>query len=243
MTVELVAWDAPGPYRVAFSTRLGGVSTGAYASLNLGLLTDDEPANVLENRRRLCAAAGADAARAQLPWQQHGAEVLRARPSGVLEPGAPLERCDGLWSDEPGQAMAVLTADCLPIALCRAEGPPALAVLHAGWRGLLGGIVAAGAAALGGGSLAAAVGPGIGSCCYAVGEDVAGSYGSAFGEDVVRGGRLDLPLAAERALRAAGVGRVERVGGCTACDRARYFSHRRDEGRTGRQGMIGYVVG
>lgn len=243
MTAELLDWDAPGPYRVAFSTRRGGVSGGAHRSLNLGLLTDDEPANVLENRRLACAAAGVDAGRAQLPWQQHGADVRRARPAGILEPGAPLARCDGLWSDAPGEALLVLTADCLPVALCRREGAPALAALHAGWRGLLAGILAGGAAALGGGRLAAAIGPGIGPCCYAVGDEVAGPYRSAFGDDVVRGDRLDLPLAAERALRAAGVGRIERIGGCTACDEERYFSHRRDEGRTGRQGMIGYVVG
>ena len=243
MTVQLDDWDVPGPYRVAFTTRRGGVSNGPYASLNLGLLTADEPGNVLENRRLACAAAGADAARAQLPWQQHGAEVVRARPAGILEPGAPLERCDGLWTDEPGRALLVLTADCLPVALCRMRGEPALAALHAGWRGLLAGILARGVAALGGGALAAAIGPGIGSCCYAVGADVAAPYRGAFGDDVVRDGRLDLALAAERALGAAGVERIERVGGCTACDPGRYFSHRRDEGLTGRQGMIGYVVG
>ncbi|MCC6222391.1 MAG: laccase domain-containing protein [Thermoleophilia bacterium] len=243
MTAELLHWDAPGPYRVAFSTRRGGVSVGAYRSLNLGLLTGDEPANVLENRRLACAAAGTDAGRAQLPWQQHGADVLRARPGGILDRDVPLERCDGLWSDVPGEALLVLTADCLPVALCRTEGEPALAALHAGWRGLLAGILASGVAALGGSRLAAAIGPGIGPCCYAVGDEVAGGYRSAFGDDVVRWGRLDLPLAAERALRAAGVGRIERVGGCTACDAERYFSHRRDQGRTGRQGMIGYVVG
>jgi copper oxidase (laccase) domain-containing protein len=136
-----------------------------------------------------------------------------------------------------------VTADCLPVALCRTAGDPALCLLHVGWRGLLAGIVAAGAAALGGGRLAAVIGPGIGPCCYEVGEDVAGRHRTAFGEDVVAAGRLDLWTAVERALAAAGCERVERTDVCTACDPERFFSHRRDGGLTGRQGVVGYVVG
>jgi YfiH family protein len=239
---ELIDWDAPGPYRVAFSTRLGGVSEGPFSSLNLGLSTDDEPGHVLENRRRLASAVGADPARATMAWQQHGARVERATPVGMLTAGTPFPRCDGLWSDEPGQGLALVTADCLPIALCRTEGQPALAVLHAGWRGLLAGIVPAAMRVLGPGGKAAAVGPGIGPCCYEVGDDVAGPFRAAFGEDVVADGRLDLWTAAERALRAAGCDCVSRVDACTACTPERFFSHRRDAGTTGRQGVIAYVV-
>ncbi|HVS84821.1 MAG TPA: polyphenol oxidase family protein [Gaiellaceae bacterium] len=242
MSVETLPWAAPGPYRVAFSTRLGGVSEAEFASLNLGLKTDDEPERVGENRRRLCAAAGADPAAATMAWQQHGARVVRAEARG-LEPGTVYEQADGLWSDEPGRAMLLITADCLPIALARADGAePALAVLHVGWRGLLDGIVAAGVAALGGGSLAAAIGPAIGPCCYEVGDEVAEPYRAAFGAGVVRGRNLDLWTAAERALRSAGVERVDRFDLCTACDERRFFSHRRDRGRTGRQGVIAYVA-
>jgi YfiH family protein len=240
--LQLIDWNAPGPYRVAFSTRVGGVSEGPYLSLNLGLATSDEPAHVLENRRRLAAATGADPARATMAWQQHGARVERAVPIGMLATGTPFPRCDGLWSAEPGQAMALVTADCLPIAICTTAGRPALAVLHAGWRGLLAGIVGVGAEALGLGAKAAAIGPGIGPCCYEVGGDVAASFRAAFGSDVVAGGRLDLWTAAERALRAAGCDAIERTDTCTACTRDRFFSHRRDDGRTGRQGVIGYVV-
>lgn len=239
---ELLVWDAPGPYRVAFSTRRGGVSEGPFASLNIGLLTDDEPDRVVENRRRLAAAAGADPERATMAWQQHGAAVERAQPRGVLRAGTELPRCDGLVAEEPGLAMLLVTADCLPIAICRAEGAPGLAVLHAGWRGLLAGIAAAGCCALGEGPLAAAIGPGIGPCCYRVGADVAARFRKAFGDDVVRDGRLDLWTAAERALRAAGCASVERLDRCTACEPHTFFSHRRDEGRTGRQGIIAYVV-
>ena len=136
-----------------------------------------------------------------------------------------------------------MSADCLPIALVRTNGAPAVAVLHAGWRGLLEGIVPSGVAALGAENLAAAVGPAIGPCCYEVGEEVAAPYRERFGDDVVRGGHLDLWASAERALCAAGVGRIDRFDRCTACEPEAFFSHRRDAGRTGRQGVIAYVTG
>lgn len=236
--MSALAWEgAPAGVRVAFTTRAGGVSEGPFASLNLGLLTDDEPERVVENRRRACEAAGVDAESATMALQVHGARVTEARPTGVVTPGTDYEPCDGLWSDRPGQGMLLVTADCLPVALARPDGVPRLAVLHVGWRGLLAGIAEEGARVVGAGA-AAAIGPGIGPCCYEVGEEVAAPYRARFGARVVRDGRLDLPLATELALREAGVASVERVGGCTACDPARFFSHRRDRGRTGRQGIV-----
>ena len=240
--LSLIEWAPPGPYRIAFTTRSGGVSAGPFSSLNLGMRTEDDPACVVENRTRLCAAVDADPDGATMGWQRHGATVTRARPRGIVTPGTVYDHCDGLWSDEPGRAMLLLTADCLPIAIARVGGPaPAVGILHAGWRGLLAGIVAAGVRALGVTRLAAAIGPSIGPCCYEVGADVAGPFREAFGDDVVRDGKLDLWTAAERALRAAGCCDVERVDLCTACGGDRFFSHRRDEGRTGRQGVIAYV--
>ena len=225
-------WEAPGPYRVAFSTREGGVSEGRYASLNLGLLTADEPENVEENRRRLCAQVDADPDRLALNRQVHGTTVRRAAA------GDRRERADGLWTDEPGVSMLAMTADCLPIALARTNGDkPALAILHVGWRGLSEGVIANGVAALGG-PLAAAIGPAIGPCCYEVGPEVA----RLFDSDLLSGGKLDLWAAAERALRAAGVDDVERADVCTACNPELFYSHRRDEGVTGRQGVIGLVA-
>jgi purine-nucleoside/S-methyl-5'-thioadenosine phosphorylase / adenosine deaminase len=231
-------WQAPGPYRVAFSTRVGGVSEGAFESLNLGVLTDDDPESVRENRRRLCAEVGVDPEAATMAWQYHSAEVRKADGRGIVTPGLEFERCDGLWTDEPGRGLMLLAADCLPVALARTSGTPAVAVLHVGWRGLLAGIVEEGAAALGGGTLAAAVGPGIGPCCYEVGDEVASPFSERFGSGVVVGRRLDLHEAAERALRDAGCATVERVGLCTSCEEGLFFSHRRDSGRTGRQGIV-----
>jgi YfiH family protein len=235
MSIPLIRWNAPGPYEVAFSTRQGGVSEGAFESLNLGLLTHDDAAHVAENRGRLCAALGADPDRLSMSKQVHRATVNRAE-AGLRGPAA-----DGLWTDEPGLPMLKLTADCLPIALARGDGTPALALLHAGRRGLLDGIVQAGVAALGG-ELAAVVGPGIGPCCYEVGDDIAGEYRVRFGKKALRGRNLDLWTVSEQVLHDAGVAAVERLDLCTACDSSRFFSHRRDGPVTGRQGVIGYVA-
>jgi YfiH family protein len=242
--VDLLEWAAPGPYGVAFSTRLGGVSEAEFESLNLGILTEDDPARVVVNRTRLCEAVAADPDGATMAWQRHGGTVTRAQPRGIITPGTVYDHCDGLWSDEQGRAMLLLTADCMPIAVARTNGSrPAVEILHAGWRGLLAGIVAAGVRAIGAHGLAAAIGPSIGPCCYEVGDEVATPFREAFGDDVVwEGNKLDLWTSAERALRAAGVEHVDRFDLCTSCHSDRFFSHRRDHGRTGRQGVIAYVV-
>jgi polyphenol oxidase len=239
----VIHWDAPGPYVVAFSTRVGGVSEGPYESLNLGIYTADRPERVVENRRRLAERVAIDPERTRMAWQQHRAEVRKAAPEGILTPGTQHEACDGFWSDERSQGMMLVTADCLPVAMARSDGDrPALAVLHVGWQGLLAGIIANGAAALEKGPLAAAIGPGIGPCCYEVGPDVAEPYEVRFGGEVLADGRLDLWRAAELALNEAGVTEVERTDLCTFCHPELFFSHRRDRGVTGRQGVIAAVA-
>ena len=235
MSVPLLRWDAPGPYRVAFSMRHGGVSVGPYESLNLGVLTEDRQENAHENRRRLCEAVGADAERLAMNRQVHAATVNQAVAGERGREG------DGLWTEDPDVPMLKLTADCLPIAIARRNGGAGLALLHAGRLGLLEGIVEAGVAALGAGELLAAVGPGIGPCCYEVGDEIADAYRARFGPTFVRGRNLDLWAAAERVLCDAGVASVERIDVCTACSED-FFSHRRDKGVTGRQGVIGYVA-
>jgi hypothetical protein len=139
--------------------------------------------------------------------------------------------------------MLAMSADCLPIAVARTEGPPALAVLHAGWRGLAEGVVAAGVLALRQGSgdspaLAAVIGPAIGPCCYEVGREVS----ELFDLDLTVDGKLDLWSAAERSLAAAGVERIERVDLCTGCNPELFFSHRRDGRARGAQGVLGAVA-
>jgi YfiH family protein len=231
----LIHWE-PSGYAVVFSTRLGGVSEGPFESLNLGRMTGDDVERVDENRRVLCAEIAADAETLALNRQVHSALVHRAEAGARGEPG------DGLWTDQPGQPILAMSADCLPIALARAEGDaPAVAVLHAGWRGLLAGIVGVGVETLGG-RLQAAIGPAIGPCCYEVGEDVSEPFTAAFGRDVLRGRKLDLWSAAERALNAAGVDEVLRTDLCTACNPGLFFSHRRTGKPRGVQGVIARVA-
>jgi polyphenol oxidase len=234
----VIRWEVDG-YEVAFTTRVGGVSEGPYASLNLGRKSGDDVERVDENRRIVCEAVGADLEQLALNYQVHSSRVLRAAPAMRGE------HADGLWTDEPGLPILAMSADCLPIVLARTGADkPAVAVLHAGWKGLLAGIVAEGAQALGGGiSLKAAIGPGIGPCCYEVGGEVAKPFRERFGDDIVHDRRLDLWTSAERELRAAGIERIDRFDRCTACEPETFFSHRRDAGRTGRQGVIAYVAG
>jgi purine-nucleoside/S-methyl-5'-thioadenosine phosphorylase / adenosine deaminase len=245
--VPVLRWTrAPDGVSVAFTSRRGGASQGPYASLNLGALTADEAGRVAENRRRAVAAAGGDPAMATMAWQVHGCDVREVTDEPAcgrfLEPGVePFPRSDGLATSLLGRPMMLLTADCIPVAIVRSDGGR-LAVLHAGWRGLESGIVEAGAAAVGG-EILGAVGPGAGPCCYEVGDDVAARLQARFGTDVVRDGRADLWLCARRALEAAGAVDVAVAGECSICNPDRYFSHRRDRGITGRQGLVGVLHG
>lgn len=232
----MIRWVPPGPYEIAFSTRAGGVSEGPYDSLNLGRLTGDDVDRVDENRRLLCAEIGADPARLALNRQIHSTSVHVAEAGKHGRPG------DGLWTEEQDLPILAMAADCLPIALARVQGAtPAVAVLHAGWRGLLDGIVAEGVRAVGG-RVAAAVGPAIGPCCYEVGPEVSGPFADRYGADVVRGRNLDLWSCAERALRAAGVEEIERVELCTHCNPELFFSHRRTGKPRGVQGVVARVA-
>ncbi|MGN6256029.1 MAG: polyphenol oxidase family protein [Solirubrobacterales bacterium] len=146
-----------------------------------------------------------------------------------------IAEADGHVVREAGLAPLVFVADCLPVAL---YGPGGLAMVHAGWRGLAGGIVGAAADAVE--ATAAAIGPGIGPCCYEVGEEVLDAF-SGLGEGVAEGRMLDLPETARRFLAAAGVERVQSAGLCTSCEEELFFSHRRDRGRTGRQAGIAWI--
>jgi len=217
-----------GGARAAFSTRLGGVSEPPFDSLNLGLLTEDAEEAVAENRRRLAAALGLAPEQVVFARQVHGTRLLHhPRAGGVVE-------ADGHIVVEPGLAPLVFVADCLPVAL---YGPGGLAMVHAGWRPLAGGILAAAAESVG--ATRAAIGPGIGPCCYEVGEEVLSAFAGL--GDVAEGRMLDLPEVARRLLAEAGVESVESAGLCTSCEAELFFSHRRDRGRTGRQAGIGWI--
>jgi len=220
-----------GGARAAFSTRIGGVSEPPFDELNLGSLTDDEPEAVTENRRRLAEALGRDPEQIVFALQVHGARLIH-HPCEEELPEA-----DGHVVTAPGPAPMVLAADCLPVAL---YGRGGLAMAHAGWRGLAGGILGAAAAAVG--ATSAAIGPAIGPCCYEVGQEVLDAFAD-LGDGIAQGRMLDLPEVARRRLAAAGVERVESAGLCTSCEPELFFSHRRDHGRTGRQAGIAWLEG
>jgi hypothetical protein len=229
-------------------TRRGGVSQGPYTSLNLSVSTGDAPANVSENRLRAFRALERDPDSGADLWLVHSADVV------VVEaPRAPHEhprRADALVTGRPGVTLFLRFADCVPILLFdprrRAAG-----IVHAGWKGTLAKIAAATvrtmAAQYGSrpADIVAGIGPSIGPCHYEVGPDVAAGTRAAFGPAAdellwpVNGRyRLDLWAANARALRQAGVERIEQSALCTACRTADFFSHRAEQGRTGRFGAL-----
>jgi YfiH family protein len=238
--IDGIRWleaELPGA-RAAFSTRLGGASSGAFESLNLGLLTDDDRECVIENRRLLCAALGMEPDRVVTGLQVHGAGISKhdgpQRPSPFAHPGSLNPDADGHVLTGDGLAGLVYVADCLPIALA---GPAGTAILHCGWRGLAAGIVGRGATAVG--AQAAAIGPGIGPCCYQVGDEVLAEF-EPLGPGVASGRMLDLAEVARRLFAEAGVAEVESAGLCTSCNADLFFSHRRDGGVTGRQAGLAF---
>ena len=249
-----------------FSTRLGGVSVAygaadaAHGDLNLGFTAEDDTESVRENRRRLVErVSGSAETRLAVIRQIHsGASV-------VLRAGEPLwsesPQADGILSDQPGVLLAVQTADCIPVLVADRERR-VVAAFHAGWRGTAQRIVEQGVARMRTefGSqpehLVAAIGPGIGGCCYAVGEELHARFRAEFDDGAALFRRstgetfagelfLDLTEANRRQLLAAGVvaQRIAIIGGCTACQPQRFFSHRAQRGRTGRMMSVIGVAG
>lgn len=231
-------WPAPARVRAVLTTRCGGVSRGAYASLNLGDHVGDDPLAVAENRRRLVAGLGI----APL-WlaQVHGCTVLDAEPYCAV-PEAP--QADAAFSRKPGLACTVMTADCLPVLFCDKAGS-VVAAAHAGWRGLQAGILERTVAAMAcrPEALLAYLGPAIGPQAFVVGDEVRAAFLAVNQDDAVafraHGGKwlADLYLLARRRLARLGVAAVSGGDCCTVGDAERFFSYRRD-GVTGRMASM-----
>lgn len=238
-----------GDARAAFSTRKGGVSEGPYESLNLGILTDDDPARVSRNRALLTGVLGRDGSAVAMGWQVHGADVQvhREPPApgrqGFGSPGDDLARVDAQVTDSPGVTPLVLVADCVPLAL---TAPRAVAMAHCGWRGVAAGIVERSVTALrtvsGHGEVRAAIGPAIGPCCYEVGPEVSEVFVRHGHRDAVRGRMLDLPHVVRCELEALGVRDIACADLCVSCRPDLFFSHRRDGGVTGRQAGLAWLA-
>ncbi len=221
-----------------FPTRKGGVSAAPYDSLNSSSSVGDDEAAVGENLSRLAHAAGVSPDRLRFVKQVHGARVVEASLA-TSETEA-----DALWTEQLGVAVGVRTADCLPVLIEDPRGR--VAAVHAGWRGVLAEIVARtieqlverGARI---DELKVAIGPCIQRCCFEVDGDLPARFGAAFGSGVVvsqaAGARphLDLPFAVKQTLARLGVpeGHMVALPQCTRCDE-RFFSHRRENGITGR---------
>jgi YfiH family protein len=217
---------------VRFTTRLGGCSEGPYTSLNLGLQTGDATERVVENRALLAASAGLAPEAVAMGHQVHGIAIQRwdaPPPSPLTDAVAPRPEADGHVTTLRGLGLLVQVADCLPVALASTKQ---VAMVHCGWRGLAGGIVARAVAEFDE-SPTAVIGPGIGRCCFEVGPEVLSAFADV--EGAADGRMLDLRTVAEARLRAAGVERIEHVDLCTSCRDDLFFSHRRDGGVTGRQ--------
>jgi YfiH family protein len=223
---------------VAFSTRIGGVSAPPFDTLNLGVLTDDAEADARANRERLTAALGLAGERVTIARQVHEATVLDHEgpqlPAPWIADGVDPPVADGHRTRDRELALLVFVADCLPIAVSDGEQ---LAMLHGGWRPLAAGIVGRGTAGMRGG--VAAIGPGIGPCCFEVGEEVLAAF-AGLGPDIANGRMLDLPEVACRLLEREGIEVVERSRLCTRCHPELFFSHRGQGPETGRQGGIAW---
>ena len=238
--------ELPGA-EILFSDRTGGVSAPPFDTANAGYARGDDPGNVDENRGRIAAALGGPNS-GPAEWislhQVHGARVYPADVAGPTV-GSPAPEADAAVSADPGAVLSILTADCAPVALV---APGAVGAVHAGWRGILAGVLEAAVAqmqARAAGPIRAILGPCIHPECYEFSPGDLGPIAARLGPEVAgtaAGGQpaLDLPVAVALALSGAGVDEIDDVNICTACS-ADHFSHRRDSalhGTTGLQTML-----
>jgi YfiH family protein len=237
----------------AFSTRIGGVSPAPFDSLNLGnpngCAVQDKYDRVWENYRRLQSAVGCASRELCRVHQVHGATVVRVAAGRPFDHSA---KADALVGGDPAKVLSVRVADCVPILLSTPDGTTVAAV-HAGWRGVIAGAVTAALSQMSGhvGKCFAAIGPCIGGDAFEVGPEVLAELVSAFDGDapIVRRigekGHLDLREAVRLQLLRAGVpaDHIDTSDRCTHRDAEEFFSHRRDNGVTGRMAAIISPVG
>lgn len=230
-------WPAPARVQAAVTTRRGGVSSGPWASLNLAAHVEDDPAAVTENRRRLNAALGLVEEPLWLT-QVHGTAIA----TGDNGPGC---EADGSYSDRTGRVCVVLTADCLPVLLCDRSGREVAAV-HAGWRGLVNGVIEAALDRFKAApeDIMAWLGPAIGPDAFEVGAEVRAAFLASDAEAAMafrpnRPGHwlADLYALARLRLMRRGVAAVYGGGLCTWSDAERFYSFRR-EPVTGRMASL-----
>jgi YfiH family protein len=226
-----LSFDLPGGGHALFTTRAHG---------NLSSVGGVGAEHGLESREGLREQLGVR--RLLRGYQVHGTTIQRVGDAVPPDSEAQPEiEADGQATALLSLGTTVLTADCLPVAL-GANG--AVAMVHAGWRGLAAGVLEEGVRALreldGDGDLVAVIGPGAGPCCYEVGEEVHAAFGGAHGIGSPPSRRIDLKAIARDRLLVAGVSEVRDVAACTICDE-RFFSYRREGARAGRQGGVAWL--
>jgi polyphenol oxidase len=245
--------EETGLVRAAFTTRIGGASTGETATMNFSFKRKDTPENVMENYRRISAAAGFPQGSLVVSKQVHETYVHEVLPDevgrGIFDDYDNVT-ADGLMTARRGVALVKHSADCVPVYILDKK-TPAIAMVHAGWRGTYEGIagVALNRMAQISGTLPqdclCAVGPSIGPCCFEVGEGVAGLFESRYTGwglvDRTEGApHVDLWRCNARQLSNAGVPEecIAVAGLCTACDTETFYSHRKEQGKTGAMAAI-----
>lgn len=233
MTLEILTAPELAPLRHGFFTRRGGASSGIFAGLNCGPGSSDLAAAVGINRARVAAALGVEEARLITLHQVHSAEVVTVAGPLPVRP-----RGDGLVTATPGLALAVLTADCAPVLLADREAG-VVGAAHAGWRGMLAGVLEATVAAMEAlgaraGAITAVIGPTISQRAYEVGPEFVDAFRAEDPESLrfFAGGcgdraMFDLPGYGLHRLRALGLAEARWTGQCTYSDPERFFSHRR----------------
>lgn len=235
-------WPAPETVKAVTSTRDGGVSVAPFDSFNLGLHVDDEANAVLHNRELL---------KKQLSLQQDPVWLTQTHSTTIIEatPATALQAADASFTQHKNLTCAVLTADCLPVLMCDKAGTTVAAV-HAGWRGLMNGIVEKTIAALPckPKDVLVWLGPAIGPEAFEVGVDVYDSFTSqdpqadaAFIQTEATHWHFNIVTEAKRRLQTVGV--IEVYGGdrCTFTEKEHFFSYRRD-GVTGRMGSLVWIT-
>lgn len=239
---------------VAFTERIGGTSEGPYDSLNLAAHVGDDPFRVDANRRLLLEAIGIGMLGDRLTTaeQVHGTRIaevdLATAGAGASAGGGrpPIPQTDALMTRMPGIPLMLMYADCVPVILV-SPSAPAVAVVHAGWRGAAAGIAGKAARQLsaraGARDIRAFIGPHIGGCCYEVGPEVVSHFDTAFATITEVSPHLDLGAAVAADLERSGVprGRQCHLGICTAHNTDRFYSFRAD-GLTGRHGALAVIL-
>ena len=230
-------WPAPANVKALVTTRVGGPCKAPYDAFNVGDYVGDNPADVAECRRQLAQHAGDT----RFHWlaQVHGTTVVGPELDDGIEADASISRV-------VGEGCAIMTADCLPVVLCDRSGT-CISAVHAGWKGLLDGVLEAAVDAMEcpAGELMAWFGPAIGPCCFEVGAEVREAFiaklpqaAKAFVPSPHRSDSerymADMYLLARQRLEAVGVSDIHGGGDCTCCDVGRFYSFRRDGEKTGR---------